>query len=133
MSPGRGSVRGGAPCAGPWGREVKWLYLSVAILSEVSGSLALQAATAHPWWFVLVGVGYVVSFAAFSGALQRGVPVGVGYGIWSACGVAITAVAAAVLFGQALTPLMIVGIAVIIIGVLLVDLGSTSHSASERA
>lgn len=111
---------------------MKWLFLTLAILSEVSGSLALQAATEHPGWFVLVGVGYAVSFAAFSRAMQRGVPVGVGYGIWSASGVAITAVAAAVIFGEALTPLMLAGIAVIIGGVLLVELGSRVGPTEHR-
>ena len=110
---------------------MKWLYLIVAILSEVSGSLALQAATDRPGWFVLVAVGYVVSFVAFSRALRRGLPIGVGYGIWSATGVALTAVAAAVIFHQALTPLMLGGIAVIIVGVLLVELGSRPRAPAE--
>lgn len=111
---------------------MRYLLLVVAILSEVTGSLALQAATEHPGWFVLVGTGYVVSFAAFSMALQRGVPVGVGYGIWSASGVVITAVAAAILFGEPLTPLMLGGIAVIIVGVLLVELGARPAPTEDR-
>ncbi|EYT56434.1 hypothetical protein H489_0117955, partial [Curtobacterium flaccumfaciens UCD-AKU] len=48
----------------------------------------------------------------------------VAYGIWGASGVALTAVLAAVLFGQALTLTMIVGIALIAVGVLLVEIGS---------
>lgn len=109
-----------------------WVLLAAAILTEVSGSLALQAATDRPWWFVLVGVGYVVSFAAFGAALRRGLPLGVGYGIWSASGVALTAVAADVLFGEALEPLTLVGVAVIIVGVLLVELGSHPRAAADE-
>ena len=37
----------------------KWLLLAGAIVSEVTASLALQAAQDHPAWYVVVGVGYV--------------------------------------------------------------------------
>ncbi|WP_309147104.1 SMR family transporter [Curtobacterium sp. MCLR17_034] len=56
--------------------------------------------------------------------LRSGMAVGVAYGIWGASGVALTAVLAAVLFGQALTLTMIIGIALIAVGVLLVEIGS---------
>lgn len=45
-------------------------------------------------------------------------PQGVGYGIWGASGVALTAVLSAVIFGKPLTALMGLGIAVVIGGVL---------------
>ena len=48
-------------------------------------------------------------------------PVGVAYGVWSACGVALVAVLAKALFGEPLTPLMAVGIALIMGGVLTIE------------
>ena len=113
--------------AGPGGR--KWSALGAAILLEVSGTLALRAAIDQPWWWVLVGTGYVGSFVAMALVLRTGAPIGVVYGIWAACGVTLTAVVAAVLFGDPLTVLMGVGIAVVIGGVLLVELGAHPKSA----
>ena len=98
--------------------------LGVAIVSEVVGTLALRAALDHPAWFVLVAVGYVVAFALLGAVLAAGMPVGVAYGIWSASGVALTAVLAALVFHDPLTVRICLGIAAVIAGVLLVELGS---------
>ncbi|WP_424808766.1 DMT family transporter [Rhodococcus sp. 27YEA15] len=102
-----------------------WL-LSGAIVSEVAATLSLRAATDHPGWYVLVVTGYLASFAFLAGTLKR-MAVGVAYGIWGACGITLTAILAAVLFGDALTLLMGVGIALVIAGVLLVEMGSDSR------
>ena len=51
-------------------------------------------------------------------------PLGVAYGIWSAGGVAVTAITSRFLFGEPLTHTMVAGIALIMAGVLLVELGS---------
>jgi small multidrug resistance pump len=48
--------------------------------------------------------------------------VGIAYGVWTACGVALVAVAARVLFGEPLTWLMGLGIALIIGGVLTIEM-----------
>ena len=51
-------------------------------------------------------------------------PLGVAYGIWSALGVAATAVLSSVLFDEAFTLAMVGGLALIIGGVVLVEVGS---------
>ena len=56
---------------------------------------------------------------------------GVGYGIWGACGVALTAAMSRVIFGEPITLLMGIGMAVIIAGVLLIEFGS--HMAQKPA
>lgn len=103
---------------------VKWLLLAGAIVTEVTGSLALQGAQVHAALYALVAVGYVASFVFLATLLRTTMPLGVAYGIWSAVGVALTAMLAAVLYGQAFTGTMLAGIVLIIAGVLLVDLGS---------
>jgi small multidrug resistance pump len=52
--------------------------------------------------------------------------VGVVYGIWVACGVALTAILGRVIFRDPLTPRMGLGIALIIAGVLVIELGAAS-------
>lgn len=103
---------------------MRWILLAAAIATEVAASLSLKAAQTEPWFFVLVVLGYVSAFACLSLALRRGMPLGVAYGIWAAAGVALTALLSAAIFGEPLTPLMLGGIALVIVGVLCVELGS---------
>lgn len=102
----------------------KWLYLAGAIGCEVSGTLSLRAANDHPGWITLVVAGYALSFVFLSAVLRAGMPIGVAYGIWAATGVIGTAVLARLLFGDPLTWVMALGFAIIVAGVLLVELGS---------
>ncbi|WP_445444632.1 DMT family transporter [Clavibacter sp. km3a] len=112
---------------------MKWLWLTSAVAVEVTASLALQAAVDAPGWYVLVVVGYLSAFVCLTRVLKAGMAIGVAYGIWGAAGVALTAVMASVLFGQPLTGVMVVGLVLIIVGVLLVELGSQrAHSARAR-
>jgi small multidrug resistance pump len=56
--------------------------------------------------------------------LRAGLSIGVAYGIWGALGTAGTAVLAAAIFGDPFTMPIVVGIALVIVGVLCVELGS---------
>ena len=104
-----------------------WLFLTGAILSEVAGTLSLRmAATGRQVWYAAVTGGYLLTFVMLSLTLQRGMGIGIAYGIWAAAGVALTAVAGKVLFKEPLTRVMAAGIGCIIAGVLLVELG-VSH------
>lgn len=117
----------------------KWLLLAAAILLEVTATLSLRGALDHPALYVLVAVGYIGSFVALAMVLRAGLALGVAYGIWGATGVALTAVLATVLFGDPLTTLMGVGIALVIGGVLCVELGAqaaharAAHESRARA
>lgn len=112
---------------------MRWILLGGAIASEVTASLALQAAVDAPGWYALVVVGYLVAFAFLTRVLKAGMAVGVAYGIWGAAGVALTAVGATALFGQPLTGTMIAGLVLIVGGVLLVELGSQRAHAARAA
>ena len=102
------------------------VYLVAAIASEVTGTLSLKLASdgrGLRWYAVVMG-GYLAAFAMLTLALTEGLPLGVAYGIWSAGGVAVTAMASRLLFGEPLTRTMVAGIVLIMAGVLLVELGS---------
>ena len=101
-----------------------WPALGGAIISEVSATLALRQALNQPGFYVMVGIGYALAFILLSLTLKAGMPLGVAYGIWSAGGVAVTAITSRFLFGEPLTHTMVAGIALIMAGVLLVELGS---------
>ncbi|WP_409467483.1 DMT family transporter [Streptomyces sp. HC307] len=109
----------------------KWLLLIAAILLEVTATLFLRGALDHPALYVVAAVGYVGSFVALSRVLRAGMALGVAYGIWGASGVALTAVLATIVFGDPLTAMMGVGIALVIAGVLCVELGSQAAHARQ--
>ncbi|MDX2357995.1 DMT family transporter [Dietzia sp. PP-33] len=102
----------------------KWLFLAAAIALEVVGSLSLKGALEVPALYAVVATGYLGAFVFLALTLRAGVPLGVAYGIWGASGVALTAALSSMIYAEPLTPLMIAGIAVIIAGVLCVELGS---------
>jgi small multidrug resistance pump len=110
----------------------RWALLLGAILTEVCGTLSLRASQDHPGWLVAVVIGYLSSFALLTLVLRSGMPVGVAYGIWGALGTAVTAVAAAAVFGDPFTGAVILGIGLIIGGVLLVQLGSDTARGAPR-
>lgn len=101
----------------------RWMFLGGAILAEVTGTLSMKAALDSPILYVVMGVGYAAAFVLLSLTLRCGMPLGVAYGIWGATGVALTAVLSLVFFGEPLTPMMIAGIACIMVGVVLVETG----------
>lgn len=107
-------------------RPSPWPPLLIAIALEVTATLSLRAAEGftHPLWLIPVVVGYTGSLWLLSIVLDRGMPVGVAYGIWAAIGVVLTAVMGTVLFDELLGSVQIVGIGAIVLGVLLVELGS---------
>src|SRR5699024_2152103 len=101
------------------------LLLSRAIASEVGGKLLLRdAATGRRAFYGVVAGGYLMAFVFLSASLAMGMPLGVAYGIWTAVGIVLTVLLSKLLFGESLTAVMGLGIALIVGGVLLIELGA---------
>ena len=109
-----------------------WALLGCAIAAEVTATLSLKGALEAPALYAVVVLGYLGSFALLTAVLRTGMGLGVAYGVWAAAGVALTAVLSAAVYGEPLTPLMGVGIALVITGVLCVELGSRTGPAGAR-
>lgn len=105
--------------------------LAAAIILEVTGSLSLKGALENSVLYTVVIISYIGAFTLLAGSIRLGTPLGVAYGIWAAFGVVLTAVMSQVLFDEPLTPLMMLGILVIVAGVLCVEIGS--HTAQRKA
>lgn len=105
-----------------------WAALTAAILFEVLATIALRASGGFRKraWIVPVTLGYVASFCLLWLALKLGMHVGIAYGIWTACGVALVAIAARVLFAEPLTWLMVAGVALIVAGVLTIEMAGAA-------
>ena len=102
-----------------------WLYLAVAILSEVVATSALKAAEGFTRGIpsLLVLVGYGLSFHFLSLTL-RSVPLGIAYAIWSGVGVALVSLAGWVIYHQSLDRAALAGIALIVAGVVVLNVFS---------
>ncbi|KAA0893576.1 DMT family transporter [Oryzomonas rubra] len=106
-----------------------YVYLLVAIVAEVIGTSALKASEGFSRLFpsALVVLGYGIAFYCLSQVLKS-IPVGVSYAIWSGLGIVLISVVGAVFFKQALDLPAILGMALIIAGVAVINLFSKSAS-----
>jgi small multidrug resistance pump len=107
-----------------------YLYLAAAIVSEVIATSFLKYASGpkNVWWaYIIVGVGYVLSFILLSITLRAGVPLGIAYAIWAGVGVVAVAVISWVIFHESLTWQQIIGMVLVIGGVGLLELGAAKH------
>jgi len=104
-----------------------WVYLAVAILSEVIATSALKASAEFTRLgpSVVVVAGYVSAFYFLSLTLKT-IPVGVAYAVWSGVGIVLIAVIARVLYDQKLDLPALIGMGLIIAGVVVLNVFSKS-------
>lgn len=104
-----------------------YLSLGIAIVSEVIATSALRAADGFTRLVpsVVVVVGYALAFLFLSITLKS-IPVGVAYAIWSGLGIVLISVVAYFVYGQSLDLPAIIGMALILAGVLVLNLFSKS-------
>ncbi len=106
-----------------------YLFLTIAIISEVIATSALKASAEFTrlWPSIIVAVGYAGAFYFLTLSL-RVVPVGVAYAIWSGLGVVLIAIAGLVIYGQRLDLPAIAGMALILCGVIVINVFSKTVS-----
>jgi small multidrug resistance pump len=106
---------------------MKWLYLFIAIVSEVVATSALKASQGFTRLTpsILVVAGYGAAFYLLSLTL-RSIPVGVAYALWSGVGILLVSIAGIVLYRQTLDFPAILGIVLIVAGVVVLCLFSKS-------
>jgi small multidrug resistance pump len=102
------------------------ILLTIAILSEVTATIALRMAhgLSRPLPLVVVVVGYGVSFWLLAHVLRH-LPVGLTYAVWSAAGTALVAAIGVFAFGETATVLKLASLALIIMGVVGLNLAGT--------
>lgn len=102
-----------------------YLYLFIAIISEVLATSSLKASAGFSKLYpsIAVIVGYMVSFLLLSLVLKT-LPVGIAYACWAGLGIVFVAITDYFLYSQKLDIFAITGIALIILGVLIINLFS---------
>ena len=103
------------------------IVLFFAILSEVIATSALKFSEgfSKPIPSVVVVVGYGFSFYLLSIALKT-MPIGVAYAIWSGVGLVLTVIAGIILWRETLDWAKVTGIALILAGIVLINVFSRS-------
>ena len=102
-----------------------YLYLALAIVSEVIGTSALKASEEFTRVVpsVIVAAGYTSAFFFLTLTL-RTIPVGVAYALWSGCGIVLICGLSWVLFKQSLDGPALLGIRLIAAGVVVINMYS---------
>lgn len=102
-----------------------WLILAVAICAEVVATSALKASDnfSRLWPSVVVVVGYGLAFYLLAETLKV-IPVGIAYAVWAGGGIVLITLVSWWLFDQRLDWPALLGMALIISGVLVLNLFS---------
>jgi small multidrug resistance pump len=104
-----------------------YLILGAAIVLEIIATSCLKASEGFTrlWPSLVTAAGYAGSFYCLSLTLKV-LPIGVVYAIWSGVGIVLTAIVGWFIFKQRLDAAAIGGMALIVAGVLVINLFSKS-------
>ncbi|HEU4741352.1 MAG TPA: multidrug efflux SMR transporter [Meiothermus sp.] len=105
-----------------------WVFLLIAIVSEVIGSTGLKASQGFTKLLpsAVVVIGYASAFYFLSLALKT-VPLNTAYAVWSGLGTALIALLGVVFLRESINLPMAVGILLIIAGVVVLNLFGSGH------
>jgi small multidrug resistance pump len=104
---------------------MNWIFLAIAIISEVIATSALKASDGFTrlWPSAAVVLGYAAAFYFLSLTL-RTIPVGVAYAVWSGVGIVLVALIGWWVYGQKLDLPAGIGMALIIAGIVVLNVFS---------
>lgn len=105
----------------------KWLMLGIAIVAETIATSALKSSEGFsklvPSAIVLVGYGVAFYFLSLT---LRSIPVGIAYAVWSGVGIVLITAVGWAFFGQKLDAPALIGMALIIAGVVIMNVFSSA-------
>lgn len=102
-----------------------WIFLALAIMSEVFGSsmLKLSDGFSKLWPTLGVALGFALAFYFLALTLKT-LPLGTAYAIWAGLGLVLTCAVSVMVFGQKVDAAGMFGIACILVGVLILNVFS---------
>lgn len=104
-----------------------YIYLAIAIAAEVIATTSMKAIDGFnkPLPLILVIGGYAIAFWMLT-LVVRSIPVGIAYAIWAGLGIVLVSIAALVLYQQKLDAPAVMGMGLIVSGVVVIQLFSSS-------
>ncbi|WP_165668743.1 DMT family transporter [Metapseudomonas otitidis] len=104
-----------------------YIYLAIAIAAEVVATTSMKAVDGFnkPLPLVLVIGGYAIAFWMLT-MVVKSIPVGIAYAIWAGLGIVLVSIAALVIYQQKLDLPAVVGMGMIVSGVVVIQVFSSS-------
>lgn len=105
---------------------IAWILLILAIIFEVAGTMSIKLSMGFTFLVptIAVFVFYAISFVTLAMSLKK-LNVSVAYAIWAGLGTAIVSILGVVIFNEAMTMMMGLGILLVIVGVVVIKLAPT--------
>lgn len=109
-----------------------WLMLFIGIAFEVTATSSMRAlANNHPVWsLIAASTGISASYFFASRAMEK-IPVGLAYAVWSGVGLGGIALISWLFFDEAMPPLKLFGLGLIIWGMVIINMDKDPHSVSH--
>lgn len=107
------------------GKQMTYLFLSIAIIAEIIATAALKASEEFTRLLpsIIVIIGFGIAFYSLSLVLKT-MPVGVAYAIWPGLGIFLVTIAGIYLYKQIPDIPAIIGLSFIVIGVIVINIFS---------
>lgn len=107
---------------------MNWIYLFLAIFFEVAGTTSMKLSQGFTRILpsILIFVFYGLSFTSFTFALKK-IEVSVAYTIWAGLGIALIVGIGVLWFKESITPVKLISIILIILGIIGLNLSERTH------
>ncbi|MBM7051146.1 multidrug efflux SMR transporter [Rothia sp. ZJ1223] len=111
-----------------------YLFLILAIAAELLATSLLKTTEGFTRLLPTLGCLALYGFSFFALAnVVKDIPVGVAYAMWSGLGTAAIVAIGAVFLGEPVTVVKVVGVSLIIAGVVILNVGGSTHQAAGPA
>ena len=110
-----------------------WIFLILAILTEVSGVSVMNllsqdgGATGYLVMYACIALSYV-----FLGFAVKRIAVGVAFAMWEGVGIVLITAISLLVFKSALSPQVLVGLGLAVVGIAMINAGDASPTAPEE-
>lgn len=110
-----------------------WLYLCLAILFEVAGTISMKLSQGFSKLFpsILMFIFYLGSFSFLTLSLKN-LDVSVAYAIWSGVGIVILTLIGVFFFQESFSMVKVFSISLILIGVVALNMANSHNGSTEE-
>lgn len=111
---------------------IYWIFLALAIVAEVIGTLSMKHSSVSGDLTGLLVMYFMIasSYILLAMAVKK-VALGVAYALWEGIGVIFITVFSVLLFNESLSPMKIIGLALLIVGIALIKSGTKKASSLQ--
>ncbi|HGJ5856965.1 multidrug/spermidine efflux SMR transporter subunit MdtJ [Arsenophonus nasoniae] len=111
---------------------IYWIFLALAIVAEVIGTLSMKHSSVSGDLTGLLVMYFMIasSYILLAMAVKK-VALGVAYALWEGIGVIFITAFSVLLFNESLSPMKIIGLALLIVGIALIKSGTKKASSLQ--